>query len=94
MPVSFECCVLSRRDLWDGPIPRPRNPTECGVSECYREASIMRRPWPTRGCCAMGAGGGDIWWFLHSIRHTLFTIQFLSPPWWEHAKPLSGTLCV
>jgi hypothetical protein len=25
-----------------------------GVSECVGEASIMRRPWPTRGCCAMG----------------------------------------
>jgi hypothetical protein len=24
-----------------------RSPTECGVSECDREASIMRRPWPT-----------------------------------------------
>jgi hypothetical protein len=23
------------------------------VSECDREASIMRRPWPTRGCRAM-----------------------------------------
>jgi hypothetical protein len=22
--------------------------------ECDREASIMRRAWPTRGCCAMG----------------------------------------
>jgi hypothetical protein len=30
-----------------------RSPTECGVSECDREASIMRRPWPTKGCCAM-----------------------------------------
>jgi hypothetical protein len=30
-----------------------RSRTACGVSECYREASIMRRPWPTRGCCAM-----------------------------------------
>jgi hypothetical protein len=30
-----------------------RSPTECGVSECDREASIMRRPWPTRGCCAI-----------------------------------------
>jgi hypothetical protein len=28
-------------------------PTECDVSECGREASIMRRPWPTRDCCAM-----------------------------------------
>jgi hypothetical protein len=30
------------------------SPTELGVSECGREASIMRTPWPTGGCCAMG----------------------------------------
>jgi hypothetical protein len=29
-----------------------RSPT-CGVSECDREASIMRRPWSTRSCCTM-----------------------------------------
>ena len=29
------------------------NPTECGLSECDRAASRMRRPWPTRGCYAM-----------------------------------------
>ena len=29
------------------------SPTECGVSECDHEALIMRRPWPTGGCCAM-----------------------------------------
>jgi len=28
-----------------------RSLTECGVSECNLEASIIRRPWPTRGCC-------------------------------------------
>ena len=27
---------------------------ECGVSECDREASTMRRPWPARCCCTMG----------------------------------------
>jgi hypothetical protein len=32
------------------------SPTECGVPECDREASILRKPWPTRGCCAMGRG--------------------------------------
>jgi len=26
-----------------------RSPTECGVSVCDPEASIMKRPWPTRG---------------------------------------------
>jgi len=25
----------------------------CDVSECHRETSIMRRPLPTRDCCAM-----------------------------------------
>jgi hypothetical protein len=25
-----------------------RSPTKRGVSECDREASIMRRPWPSR----------------------------------------------
>jgi hypothetical protein len=30
-----------------------RSPTEFGGSECDLEASIMRRPWPTRGCCAI-----------------------------------------
>jgi len=24
------------------------SPTECGVSECDREALVMRRQWPTR----------------------------------------------
>ena len=31
-----------------------RSRIECGVSECNRQPSIMRRPWPTRRCCAMG----------------------------------------
>jgi hypothetical protein len=30
-----------------------RIPTECGVFGCDREASIMRRPRPTGGCCSM-----------------------------------------
>lgn len=31
-----------------------RNNTECGVSENDREASVMRKPWSTMGCCAVG----------------------------------------
>jgi hypothetical protein len=30
------------------------------VSECDREASIMRRPWPSRGCCAVGKKYGAL----------------------------------
>jgi hypothetical protein len=33
-----------------------RRPTECGVSECDREASMMRMPWSTTGCWALGRG--------------------------------------
>jgi hypothetical protein len=29
----------------------------CDASECDREATVMRGPWPTRGCCATGGGG-------------------------------------
>jgi hypothetical protein len=36
-----------------GRSPVQRSPTECGVSECDSEASIMRRPWPTGGFCAI-----------------------------------------
>ena len=53
------------------------SPAECGVSKCDRDVSIMMRPWPTRGCCAMektvctsckgGGRGGTRWpsWLRH-----------------------------
>ena len=30
------------------------------MSECDREASLIRRPWPTRGCCAIKMNFGFI----------------------------------
>jgi hypothetical protein len=53
MDVCCECCVLSGRGFSVGLTTRPESPTECGVSECDSEASIMRRPWPTRDCYAI-----------------------------------------
>ena len=44
--MSVVCCQV------DGLVI----PTNCGVPECDREASIVRKPWPTGGCCAMGGG--------------------------------------
>jgi len=50
--VSFVCCEIEvSASSWS---LVKRSPTECGVSECDREASIIRRPWPTGGCCGMG----------------------------------------
>jgi hypothetical protein len=37
--------------------------TMCEVTECDREASVMRGPWPFRGCCAM-VGKIALWWLL------------------------------
>ena len=34
-----------------------KSPTECGVSKCDDEFSIMRTPWPAGGCCSLGGGG-------------------------------------
>jgi hypothetical protein len=50
--VSWDCCVLSGRDLSTSWSLVQGSPTDCCRSECDREASIMRRPWHTRGCCA------------------------------------------
>ena len=57
--LSVVNVVLSGRGLCDGPITRPQASYRvfC-VCECDREASIMRRPWPTRGLLRHG-GWGD-----------------------------------
>jgi hypothetical protein len=52
MSGCCERCVLSSIARCVGLVQK--SPTECGVSECYREASIMRRPWPVVGSCALG----------------------------------------
>ena len=46
MSVSCECRVFSGKGLCVGLITYPGElgPTECGVSDCDREARIMRRP--------------------------------------------------
>jgi hypothetical protein len=36
MSVSYEYCVLSSRDLCDGPIPRPEESYDNGVSLCVK----------------------------------------------------------
>ena len=50
--VSVVCCQVEVSATGWSRVQR--SPTDCGVSECDHESSIMRRPWPTWGCCAMG----------------------------------------
>jgi hypothetical protein len=49
--VSIVCCQVDVPA--SGWSPVLRSPTDCGVSECDREASIIRTPWPTMSCCAI-----------------------------------------
>jgi hypothetical protein len=50
--VSVFCCQVEvTKSSWS---LAQRNPIECGVSECDREALIMRRLWPTRGLLRHG----------------------------------------
>jgi hypothetical protein len=49
--VSVVCCQVEVSA--SGWSLGQKSPTECGVSECNREASIMRRPWPTGAFCTM-----------------------------------------
>ena len=57
MSVCCECCVFSGTGLCDGLITRPEESYRLWcVCVCDREASWMRRSWPTGwvgGCCAM-----------------------------------------
>ena len=54
-------CVFRQRFLRRARSLVQRSPTECGASVCDREASLMRSPWPTGGCWAMGVGEGGIY---------------------------------
>ena len=56
--MSVECCHVEVSA--SGCSLVQKSSTERGVSECDREVSIMRRPRPTHGCCAM-----EIWIALH-----------------------------
>jgi hypothetical protein len=53
MSVSCKCCVLSGRDLCDGPIIPPEESYRLWRCIVYGlETSMMRRPWPMLGCCS------------------------------------------
>ena len=44
------------------------SPSECGVSEYDREDLILKRPWPTRGCCTMKKNDTDIFFVnIHGV---------------------------
>ena len=54
MDLSFGIVVCCRVEVSvSGRSFVQRSPIECGASECDREASTMRRPWPLVGAVAL-----------------------------------------
>ena len=49
--MSVVCCQVEVSASGSSRVQR--NPTDFGVSEYDREASIMAKPLSARGCCAM-----------------------------------------
>jgi hypothetical protein len=75
MSGSCECCVLSGRGPCVELIPRPRESYRVWcVSECDREAWIMRRPWPTGGCWAVEKKTEYLELYLHSFIRGLLNL--------------------
>jgi hypothetical protein len=74
MSVSCECCAIQVEVSASGWPLYQRSPTDCGVSECDHEASIMR-PRPIAGCRAMGRTGIRGW--LYSYFTVLYQVMKL-----------------
>jgi len=72
MSFSCECCVLSGFSA-SGWSPVQRSPTEWD-----RESSIVRRPWPTGGCCVM----------IKKIKHDQTVNVWLFNPLQTKRRPL------
>ena len=52
LSVVSVVCWHVEVSAWGRSLAQSR-PTVCSVSECEQETSIMWRPWPSKGCCAM-----------------------------------------
>jgi hypothetical protein len=58
MSASCEYCVLSGSSLYVMLVTCPGDSERDGMSESDREASIMRRFWPTRSCLSIKKSSG------------------------------------
>jgi hypothetical protein len=85
--VSVVCCLVEVSATGWSLVQR--NPTECGVSQFDREASIVRRPMPPWVCRATGGGNGVLVRCLHLI-HDLMPVQSACPSVYKVTQSLSN----
>jgi hypothetical protein len=74
--ISCDCCVLEFSATGRSLVRR--SPTECGASECDRDASTMRRPWHTRCSCTMKKKNSLIHPFLYLVVYAYIKL-FIHP---------------
>jgi hypothetical protein len=90
--VNVVCCQMevsaSGRSLFQ------RNSTECSVSDCDREASTLRRPWPIRGCCAIRGEGGGIIVEVCASKVVPWLRRLVSHLWLRRYRFNPRTVCV
>ena len=67
-PGSVVCCQVEESAT--GRLPVQRTPTECDVSECDLETSMMRRPRPTTVVESVEGGGvtEQVKCYIHGLR--------------------------
>jgi hypothetical protein len=65
MSARCECSVLSGSGLYVRLITRPEESYRSWCVQYGHKASIMRRPWPTNGCSAMGV---KAYLFIHALK--------------------------
>jgi hypothetical protein len=71
--VNVVCCQVEVSAM-GRPLVQ-RGPTECGVSECDREASEVLRPWPTGGCRAMKKKNATCFRYVLAIIRRKFVLH-------------------
>ena len=59
LSLCCECCVLSGRGTCEKLITCPEEFYRAWYDWYDREASIIRRPWPTVGCCSTGKNASN-----------------------------------
>ena len=79
--LFLECFVLSGRGLCVGLITHPEEPYRQWCVWVWSEASILRRPWATRGCRAFFVGGRELVHRNNAARKQLISLNERQLDW-------------
>jgi len=79
--VSVVCCQVevsaAVRSLVQGRL------TKCDASDCDRKALLIRKPWPTRGCWAIGLGETFCVWSIDIFMYFVLILKRCNISWYS-----------